>query len=214
MKIKKPNNKIRRLTLKGWAAIGDLSKNIQSTTNNKDWNRVSELIFQVIEIGSNKVDKNLAWMDVVKIYNQIFELNRPTKDFPILTSKSKGKPLPWEYDGRGWYFWLNLFAENYGWSEEQVSNLDIDSAIGLYQEIIINEQLRNEWEWGLSEISYEYNKSTKKSHFKPLPRPDWMRPMVSAAEPVKKTKFPVSMIPAGLVVNLDEETEPPKNTPA
>lgn len=203
MKIKETD--IRRLTLKGWAAIDDLRRTIDNLAQEGKWWLVPDIIFQVIEIGcSRKIPKILFWIDVIKIYNQILERNQPTKLFPILTSKEKGKPLPWEYEGRSWYFWLNLFGDRYGWDEEQISKLEVDTAIGLYQEIVIDDQLRNEWDWGLSEVSRGYDSSSKKSVFHPLPRPDWMRPIAPKRQAVKTVKMPAGMIPSGNVVALDE----------
>jgi hypothetical protein len=122
-------------------------------------------------------------------------------NFPILTSQTKenDNKLPWEYDGRGWYFWLNLFAKSYGWDEKTIGELDIDTAIGLYQETQIDEQLDREWEWGMSEIAYPYNDRTKKSEFRQLPRPDWMMPMAPKHVPVVKIRK--DMIPVGNVIS-------------
>ena len=202
----------RRLTLKGWAAIDDLGRSIDNAVKEGNWSAIPDLIIQIVLLTVEVPNVNkMFWMDIAGLYGKALEVNHPTKKFPILTSKEKGKPLPWEYEGRSWYYWLNLFAMNYGWNDEQVGVLDIDSAIGLYQEITIDQQLTNEWEWGLSEVSYVYNKSTKKSHYQPLPRPDWMRRIVGKPQPVKTYKMPVAMMPAGVVINLDE-TPPTKNT--
>jgi hypothetical protein len=128
--------------------------------------------------------------------------------FPILTSKDKQKPLPWEYDGRTWYFWLNTFAEHYGWDDERVGNMDIDTAIGLYQEIQIEEQLKSEFTYGLSEVAYVYDKNTKKSRFSPLPRPQWMLGIAPKDKPVKTYPMPAIALPKGNIVFLDD----PKKT--
>jgi hypothetical protein len=197
-----------RLSLRGWAALEDLRRSIDSAAEEGEWSVVPELIFQSIELCC-EVDRDSDWMEVAATYNQILQLNLPTKKFPMLTSKDKGKPMPWEYPGRSWYFWLNVLAKSYGWSAEEIGEMDVDDAIGLYQEIVIDDQLENEWQWGLSEMSYEYNNSTKKSHFKPLPRPDWMKGVVGKPKPVPKIKMPVRMMPVGNIFNLDE---PPSST--
>jgi len=54
----------------------------------------------------------------------------------------------------------------------------------------------------LSEKSVEYVPSTKKSKFVPLSRPEWMQ-AVAKPKKIVKTKILKSMMPAGLVVNLD-----------
>jgi hypothetical protein len=204
MKMKSTPN-IRRLTLKGWAAIDDLGKSIVSAYQDGECVRVAEIVFQTIEMCVDEFDRDSFWMDAVELYNKVLDANRPTKNFPILSSKAKGNPLPWEYNGRSWYFWLNMFGEKYGWEADAVGALDIDDAIGLYQEIEIDDQIEKEWQYGLSEISYEYDKNTKKSKFRPLPRPDWMKPVAPKPQPVKKIKLPAAMIPVGVVNILDEE---------
>jgi hypothetical protein len=194
--------KPRRLTLRGWASLDDIRRRISDRVDEGKWSSIPDLIFETIEL-TGKVNRDSPWFDIVKLYSEILELNTPTKKFPVLTSKEKGKPLPWEYEGRSWYFWLHLFSSSYGWSEWDIGNLDIDSALGLYQEILIDDQLHNEWEWGLSETAYSYDKGSKKMRFNRLPRPDWMRPIAGEAKPVKMYKMPAQGVPMGVVIALD-----------
>lgn len=200
--MKKKTTNIRRLTLRGWAAIDDLRRSIEKNEGN--WSAIPSLIFETIELCVDKFDRGMFWLDASKLYSEVISANLPTKKFPILTSKEKGQEMPWEYEGRSWYFWLNLFSKNYGWDKETIAALDIDEAIGLYQELTIEEQLEKEWEWGLSEVSYQYNPSTKKSVFQKLPRPDWMLGIVGKPKPVKKVRILASMMPQGNIISLDE----------
>lgn len=202
--MKKKEQTINRLPLRGWAVLDDKQRSIKKAAEEGNYSAIPFYIFEIIELCVEGFDRNSFWMDVAELYNKVQLTNQPTKNFPILTSKEKGKEMPWEYEGRSWYFWLNLFAKTYGWDEEKIGSMDIDDAIGLYQETQIDEQLRQEWEWGLSELSYEYNKSTRKSHFKPLPRPSWMKPIAPARTVIKKTKIPAAMMPQGQIVFLDE----------
>jgi len=163
-----------------------------------------DLIFKSIELAVIERPKwdDIFWMDVSDLYIRTSQANQPIIQFPILTSKTEKDDFPWEYPGRTWLFWLNVFAKNYGWDEASIATLDIDTAIGLYQEIVVDEQMRDEWQWGLSEKSVEYVPSTKKSKFVPLSRPEWMQ-AVAKPKKIVKTKILKSMMPAGLVVNLD-----------
>ena len=194
---------MRRLTLRGWAALDDLRRSIEKRAEEGNWYAVPELIHQTIELCTPS-DREEFWLDTVQLYNQVLEANVTIKKFPVLSTKEKAKKLPWEYEGRSWYFWLNLFAGHYGWNAGQVGRMDIDAAIGLYQEILLDEQMSQEWQWGLSEMAYPYNKSTKTSRFSPLPRPDWMKGVAGPPKPVKTEKMPAVMLPMGLVINLDE----------
>jgi hypothetical protein len=205
MKIKK-TEKPRRLTLRGWAAMDDLRRRIDKRAEEGQWQSIPDLIFDTIELIYGKADRKCFWLDAADLYGRGNEANQPTMKFPILTSKDKQKPLPWEYDGRTWYFWLNTFAEHYGWDDERVGNMDIDTAIGLYQEIQIEEQMKNEFVYGLSEVAYVYDKGTKKSRFSPLPRPQWMLGVAPTRNaPVKTSKMPAIAIPMGEVIYLDEK---------
>lgn len=195
----------KRLNLYGWAKLDSLQRQMKIKAEEGDAQAVADLIFQTIKLVDNRNCKKMFWLDAINLLSEIQYANLPSKNFPMLSvkKKEKGDPLPWEYEGRSWYFWLNIFSTNYGWSEKQIMELDIDSAIGLYQEILIEEQLRQEWEWGLSEVSYSYDKNTKKSKFNKLPRPDWMLPIApKVRKPVKKTKILRAFMPQGSVVSL------------
>lgn len=199
------DKKPRRLKLKDWAKLEDVRRKIDSEAEWGRWQSIPYLIIDSIKICTkDKVDySKVFWMDTIEIYNKSIQTNSPTKPLPILSAKEKGKPLPWEYDGRTWYFWLNLFAAHYGWDGDRVEVLDIDDAIALYQEIVIDEQMSQEWEWGLSDVSQEYIPSLKKSKFRALPRPSWMLPIASSLKkPEKTVKILKSMLPTGNIVEL------------
>ena len=102
--------------------------------------------------------------------------------------------------------WLHLFAKAYGWSSEYIANLEIEDGVALLQEIIVDNQLQREWEWGMNEMAYPYNQMTKKSEFKPLDRPSWMQKKYEAP---KKIKIPIHLIPLGNVIT-HKQYEPTK----
>lgn len=147
----------------------------------------------------------VPWFEFIEVFSLAVQINLPTIPFPIVVGsvENKEKPAPWEYPGRSWFFWLNLFSSTYSWTEDVIANLDIDTALGLYQEIEINNQLNKEWEWGLSELAYPYNKSTKTSKYKPLARPEWMMPMIPKQLPVIKMRR--DMLPVGNIIDLQQQ---------
>ena len=57
------------------------------------------------------------WLKVGEIVLSVEDNTKPSINFPILkgdsSSQEKDKP-GWDYFGRGWYFWLNLFSKAYG----------------------------------------------------------------------------------------------------
>lgn len=206
MIMKKTNSKPRRLTLRGWAALDDLRRSIEEEAGEGNWYKIPSLIFQAIEL-SCEIEREMFWMDAVELFRETISENTPTKDFPILRSKDKSEAMPWEYPGRSWFFWLNLFASHYGWSEPEVGELDIDTAIGLFQEIQVDNQLRDEFNWGLSENAYSYDKTTKKSKLIKLPRPPWMTRLVEKKKKVKKMPTLSVSMPAGEIVKLTPDEE-------
>lgn len=198
----------KRLALKEWAQLDDLRQKITAKAEEGNWMALPDLIAEYIRFCGERADvEKDAWFDTVSIYVACTQAQLPAKKFPILTSKEKHKKMPWEYEGRTWYFWLNLFANHYGWSDNQIAVMDVDDAIGLYQEILIGEQMEDEFEYGLHEVAYEYNTTTKKSKFRPLPRPDWMAQYTPEAKKtlVKKIKMPKSMMPVGNIETLTED---------
>ena len=118
----------------------------------------------------------------------------------LVEERKNHKTPPWDYPGRGALMLVHLIGRVYGWSIETIFALEPEMGFVLVNEILVDEQLNQEWEYGLSEVSRVYNEATKKTHFKPLPRPSWMVQKVSSLV----TKLPKNMLPVGNVVDLWE----------
>lgn len=140
---------------------------------------------------------------------------------PIVKDSPKsGKEVEWNYAGRDWFFYSHLLAKAYGWTLEYISDLEVNDAFAHIQEILTDEQIEREFYHGLSEVSYRYDKSTKKSNYVPMKRPYWMRPV--APNVIKKVKIKKSLLPVGVIKNLHglpeeynlvetEKINPPRN---
>lgn len=123
----------------------------------------------------------------------------PVLELPItLPSNETSKEESWDYPARTWHLYSHLLAKNYGWTLEYISQLQVEEALATIQEIIVDDQLSREFEYGLSEVAYHYDKNTKTSRFVPLPRPHWMRPKI---QPIKKTLIPKGMMPVGNIIS-------------
>lgn len=197
---------LHRLPLKGWTGLESVKVKMDDAISAKDFDAYFSYTVQFIEMASSSVSidwNKVPWYETAQAYSEAARLNSPSIDFPILHGdRVDNKKAPWEYEGRSWFFWLNLFASNYGWNADTVSELDIDTAIGLYQEISLNDQLDKEFTYGLSEIAFPYNTSTKKQEFRPMERPDWMKPLIPKQLPVIKMRK--DMLPMGNIINLGE----------
>lgn len=192
-----------RLKFRQWIQLDEIRKKIDDEAEVGNWQKIPDLIFQFITACGYEI-KDPPWVEVQGLYGQAVSENLPRIHFPLFKSREKGKPHPWEYEGRSWFFWLHIFAGKYGWTPDIVADLDLDEAIGLYEEILVDEQLEKEWQHSLSEIAYQYDKSTKKSKFKALGRPDWMAMYDNVPNrPQPKVKIPKSAMPVGNIVSLD-----------
>lgn len=123
----------------------------------------------------------------------------PVIDLPITTkSNEASKEESWDYPERTWHLYSHLLAKTYGWTLSEISQLHVEEALAKIQEIIVDDQLDREFQYGLSEVAYHYDKNTKTSKFVPLPRPHWMRPKI---QPIKRMLIPKGMMPVGNVIS-------------
>lgn len=186
-------------------ALEELRAKILEAAERKAPAEVSAATVAYLEAASNVKYQESVWYKTVQDYEKALSVNLPTKPFPLLKSREKNERMPWEYEGRTWYYWMHIFSTNYGWSEEQIAKLDIDTAIGLLQEILITRQEEHEWQWSLTEIAYPYNQTTKRSEFHALPRPDWMKKIVQRPQ---KVRMKASMLPVGNIIGQNESETP------
>jgi len=122
----------------------------------------------------------------------------PQVKLPITTpSNESSKEESWDYPERNWHLYSHLLAKTYGWELEYISCLQVEEALAKIQEIIVDDQLSREFEYGLSEVAYHYDKHSKTSKFVPLPRPHWMRTKI---QPIKKSLIPKALLPMGVVI--------------
>jgi hypothetical protein len=150
------------------------------------------------------------WLEIFRAYLDIENLNRlPYRDaFSIIHFPSTGKPVPWDHPLRTILIWIHLIAKTYSWAKAEIEELWPEEAIAFVTEIMADEQADREFMHALSQVSYEFNKSTKKSHYRPLARPAWMQMQVSGDI---VTKFRRGMMPVGNVVypaDADEGLKP------
>jgi len=185
--------------LKKWLELQVIENNLKDAVDNGNTDKVIETLFSYISTALNISVEDLheiAWYEVATAFLSIYNLNSPNTKFKILHAKVSDTSVPFNYDDRMQYVWINLLASKYGWTIEYINDLDFDDAIALLQEILYNEQLDKEWDWVRSENAYVYNENTKKSDFKPLDRLEWMREIKEAKHEIP-TRIKKSMLPMG-----------------
>jgi hypothetical protein len=189
--------------LKLWLQLSDTYEKFLQASKESSYLMMAEAIYEYLGVALGGIFNwhEVAWFDTVSTFAELVKLNVPTLAVPLMSSKGEKEKekKPWEYKERSWYAWAHIFISNYGWSIEYVAELEIEDAVALLQEIELDEQFKHEFTWQLSEIAYPYNNATRKSEFKPLPRPDWMLPH---NKEIKKVMIPRSMLPMGVVENL------------
>jgi len=197
LRIRRP----KKVKFYSWAVLEDVVANISRAVDGGNITEFPKLVMQYISTAlhiSNIVLQRLPWKVTIFLFSIARELNSPTK-IPLLTSgnsKMKDKEVGWEYSGRNWNYWAHLLAKEYGWSLEYIGNLSVDTALAHIQEVLTDEQLNREFLWGMSEVAYPYNSTTKQSKFNPLPRPYFMH---ENAPKIRRVRIPKSMMPQGII---------------
>lgn len=153
--------------------------------------------------GSKRWDKK-PWKTLVFSMVDGFEKFSPDRSLPILNTPKNSKKTDWEYEGRTWHRMSHLLSDSYGWTLEYIAEMDVNEALGHVQEILTQDYLDKEFNRSLSEVCYEYNKSTKKSTFRASPVPYWMRP---PSKPIKRFRIKRSLLPVGNVIDVSGMAE-------
>lgn len=147
---------------------------------------------------SYKYIEQADWENLVKCF--YFCISKSPKiELPITRQSGETqKELPWDYPNRQWVLYSHMIAKAYGWDLKTISCLHPAEVLARIQEILVDEQLEQEFYYSISETAYSYDARSKKSKFVPLPRPSWMRPKVEP-EKIKKIIIPASMLPFGVI---------------
>lgn len=200
--------KVNRPRLKKYLCLAEIRERFVDAAKDHDAEAASSRIIEYIEAAiESSINANLPWQEIAEAYLRLLDLCELLIQPPLLMYSSRTpKKDAWDYDGRTWYMWSHLFARKYGWSLEYIAELVPDDAIALLQEIFIEDQLRQEWEWSLSEVSYK--KEGDKVRHVPLPRPAWMSLAAASKKEVKKVKIRRDFIPVGNVIRLGANENP------
>ena len=203
-------DRIHRVKFRRWTELEDLREQVaRAADENADEfpKKIYAYLSVALDVKEDEIS-GLSWIECVSLFYATHEKNLPSSTLPLVSVKvkeSKHVKIEWDYPGRTWYLYAHLLANAYGWTLDVIGELEINDALALIQEVLTDEQLEREFLWGMSEVAYPYNKSTKQSKYHPLPRPNWMLPEV---QEIKKVKIPKSMMPQGLI--LDASTGKPK----
>lgn len=163
---------LRRLGLGPHFRLQELGKKIGQVTLEE---RVGALRVWLHAAGIPRPD-GLSLSDLPGLVRAIKALNAPRGrlawDEIALPEPDPGvKPV--DYPGRALARIVDLLARSYGWDLERILNLSPEVALAHAQECVLADRRRREWEYGLSEIAWEYDAGSRTSHYRPLPPLPW-----------------------------------------
>lgn len=186
------------LSFRTYLNLESLKKNLVEGAEGSEF---PDKLFAYLSAASVPFNEKDEWKTPCFVFLKAVSELKPNQDLPFIkdTPKEGGKPASWDYEGRTWFYLSHLLAQAYGWTVEYIGNLDVNDALAYIQEILTDAQLDREFEYSLSEVAYPYNKSTKRSVYKPMPRPYWMK---VAVQPLKKYKYPRSLLPMGVIQDI------------
>lgn len=196
-------SEITRSKLKEWIELEEIRSKLIQAIERKEVRLISDGVLSYVSVACN-FDINdleeLSWIEVITLFSEASIANHLKIDLPFLRNSAGDEEAVWEYEGRTWYLYAHMLAKEYGWSLNEIAEMDVKDAFSLVQEIMISNQLNREWQWALSGNSIGYDSATKKSKFTPLDRPVWMRGR--ALKEPKKIKIPKAILPVGNVISF------------
>lgn len=203
--------KISRARLGGFLRLQQARESLNQGIEEADNGQIVEGIFEFLRVAIPDLEAHefnqAPWFDVFFAYSQVEDINRLPHgaEFAILKFPSEGgRDVPWDNPLRAIILWIHLIATTYSWSKDEIENLWPEEAIAYVQEIMADQQEDREFAHMLSEVAYSYNKTTKKSQYKPLSRPLWM---IMQRPESAITKMRRDFVPIGNVLYPEEADE-------
>ncbi len=207
---------IERARLGGFLRLQQARESLNKGIKNGGNGHIVGGIFEFLSVAlpdlKPKDFHSAPWYEVFNAHIAIESLNQVPDgaQFAILRlPDSGGKPVPWDNPLRAILIWIHLIAKTYAWGKAEIEELWPEEAIAFVQEIMADEQTDREFIYSLSEVAYEYNKTTKRNHFRPMTRPGWM--MLQQEKKELITKLRRDMMPVGKIVyprGVDEDLKP------
>lgn len=191
---------LSRSKFRTWVRLEEIREKITKASDVDDLSDgIGQYLADALDVSINTIE-TMDWEDAANIFAIQNNLNQNVRILPFMLFHPKeDKPVPYDYDGRLFYHYAHAIAKEYGWSLDQIADLDVDDALSLMQEIMVSIHLQREWEWEISERSSGYDPDTRKPKHIPYTLPDWMLPL--PAEP-KVYRIPKAMLPVGNVVSF------------
>ena len=196
--------KLRRYNFKEWIDLEDRRIEINGASD-RSTDEFPKLVTGFLSDAlalPRWVWNRVPWTDVWATYLGVstslsFKGYLPLVSLP--TDEKYTRPV-WDYPHRNWYFYANLIASEYGWTLDTIARLSVFDAMACIQEILLQDQMRREFQWSMSEASVIYDAKSQTSRPNPLPRPYWMKQAKpDEPPPIPRFRIPKRMLPIGNV---------------
>jgi len=174
-------------------------RDLNNAVKQRDSGGVVLAIYQYLLSAVEGIDPGkMKWLELMQAFFSIRNMNIISIDLSMLKIRMAEREgsTPWDHPDRPFLMWIHLLATYYGWSLTEIESLWPEDAAMYVQEILVDEQLRREWEHSLSPVAYPADKKGK-TKFTPLPRPVWMR-----RDGPKKMRIPKKLLPIGVITDL------------
>jgi hypothetical protein len=172
---------INRARLGGFIRLQQAREDLYKGADEADNGLITNALYDFLRVALPDLKitdfHSAPWFEVFGVYLTIERINTiPDQvEYAILRfAQASKRGVPWDNPMRSTILWVHIIARAYGWSKEQIENLWPEEAVALVQEIMVDDQYEKEFFHSLSQVSYQYNKATKKSNYVPLKRPLWM----------------------------------------
>lgn len=197
------SGKIQRAKFRKWSELEDLRDQASRAVGGKER---GDLLVSYLSTALDSDASDLSWIDAANLFQECILVNANIRALPFMRFPPKDAKEPvYNYPGRLFYTYAHSIAKTYGWTLSTIGDLDVDEALALIQEIMIDDVHQREWEWDLSERSSGYDRQTKEYKHIPFPLPDWMIPLPLAPKVYRIRK---DLIPVGNVVSYRPDAKP------
>lgn len=187
IKITLPIGTFNRLGFVDYFFLDRLRSDFKTVIAEKNPEGFIKICAEIIKLQTGRDLSGLKTDDIIISILKIFNGNAITDDIAFIKPEpeelrkerekkgEKSEPDPWNFEGRNFYQFVQILASEFGWSLEEINQLDPNVAFYLIQEILAEKQYALERQHLYSEMAYKYDATSKKSVFQPLPRPRWMQ---------------------------------------
>jgi hypothetical protein len=200
IRIGKREVQVERARLGQYLLLGELHRDVGEAIERGEPEGIVSSLRSYLEAACLcHIAENLRLQDLTDACEPLWRMNAFRESLAFMRPDPKAKPDQWEvgyeYRDRHATLWIDTIASDYHWDEATILNLWPEQAACYYQEILLRQAQRQEWEYIIHGLGVG-----KGGTYKPLPKPKWM-----GARPKDQImRIPKSMLPQGLIIRAGD----------